>query len=103
MNSLLRNSVTSECISQTNRTMVCTLVQMKSPKWLKSTHWSRGLKKNVCVVDFWNDDMKRVMDVEFDSLANCEDFGIQKDGIALLIAFCFAFAQNLPTRTIHDL
>ncbi len=96
MNSLLRNSVTSECISQTNRTMVCTLVQMKSPKWLKST-------KNVCVVDFWNDDMKRVMDVEFDSLANCKDFGIQKDGTALLIAFCFAFAQNLPTRTIHDL
>ncbi|OUN60615.1 hypothetical protein [Alistipes sp. An66] len=61
------------------------------------------IEKNVCVVDFWNDDMKRVMDVEFDSLANCEDFGIQKDGIALLIAFCFAFAQNLPTRTIHDL
>ena len=100
MNSLLRNSVTSECISQTNRTMVCTLVQMKSPKWLTLVSW---IEKNVCVVDFWNDDMKRVMDVEFDSLANCKDFGIQKDGTALLIAFCFAFAQNLPTRTIHDL
>ena len=61
------------------------------------------IEKNVCIMAPWDNDMKRVMDVEFDVLAGCEDFDIQKDGIALLIAFCFAFAKNLPTRTIHDL
>lgn len=61
------------------------------------------IERNVCAVDFWNDDMKRVVDAEFSALVDCEDFGIQQDGIALLMVLCLVFTKNLPTRTIHDL
>ena len=63
-------------------------------------HW---IETNICNIDFWNIDEKKVMEVEFWSINNCYDFGIETDGMARLIAYCFAFKENLPTRTIEDL
>ena len=61
------------------------------------------IELNICSLDFWDNDARRVMEVEFFSIANCEDFGIETDGMARLIAYCFAFINNLPTRTVADL
>lgn len=52
------------------------------------------IEENICSLDFWNDDAKRVMDVEFSSIANCYDFCIENNGMALLIAYCFAFIKT---------
>lgn len=61
------------------------------------------IEENICSLDFWDSDARRVMDVEFTSIASCYDFGIESDGMARLIAYCFAFIDNLPSRTIEDL
>lgn len=61
------------------------------------------IEENICSLDFWNDDAKRVMDVEFSSIANCYDFCIENNGMALLIAYCFAFIDCLPSRTVKDI
>ena len=61
------------------------------------------IELNICSLDFWDNDARRVMDVEFISIANCYDLGIDGDGVALLIAYCFAFIDNLPSRTVEDL
>lgn len=61
------------------------------------------IELNICSLDFWDNDAKRVMEIEFFSIANCENFGIETDGMARLIAYCFAFIDNLPTRTVADL
>ncbi len=61
------------------------------------------IELNICSLDFWDTDARRVMDVEFWSIANCYDFGIENDGLARLSAYCFAFTANLPTRTLADL
>lgn len=61
------------------------------------------IEENICSLDFWDSDARRVMDVEFTSIASCYDFGLESDGMARLIAYCFAFIDNLPSRTIEDL
>lgn len=61
------------------------------------------IELNICSLDFWDTDARRIMDVEFWSIANCYDFGIENDGLARLSAYCFAFTANLPTRTLADL
>ena len=61
------------------------------------------IELNVCSVDFWDDDAKKVMEVEFESIFNCYTFGIETDGLARLMAYCFSFMDNLPTRSIEDL
>jgi hypothetical protein len=61
------------------------------------------IEENICSLNFWDSDARRVMDVEFTSIASCYDFGIESDGMARLIAYCFAFIDNLPSRTIEDL
>lgn len=61
------------------------------------------IELNICSLDFWDTDARRVMDVEFWSIANCYDFGIENDGLARLSAYCFAFAKDLPSRTLADL
>ena len=56
-------------------------------------------------VDFslWSNEDKEIMNEEFDALASTEDFGIENDGIILLMAFCYEFIGNPPTRTVEDL
>lgn len=61
------------------------------------------IESNICVIDFWDDDAKKVMNAEFRAITDCHDFGIENDGISLLIAYCFAFIDNLPSRIIEDL
>ena len=61
------------------------------------------IETNICSLDFWDTDARRVMEVEFWSIYDCYDFGIDNDGMARLIAYCFAFINNLPTRTVADL
>lgn len=61
------------------------------------------IELNICSLDFWDTDARRVMDVEFWSIANCYDFGIENDGLARLSAYCFAFTKDLPSRTLADL
>lgn len=61
------------------------------------------IEENICSLDFWDSDARRVMDVEFTSIASCYDFGIESDGMARLIAYCLAFIDNLPSRTIEDI
>lgn len=61
------------------------------------------IELNICSLDFWDSDARSIMDVEFTSIASCCDFGIEGDGMARLIAYCFAFIDNLPSRTIKDL
>ena len=61
------------------------------------------IELNICSLDFWDSDARRVMDVEFTSIASCYDFGIESDGMARLIAYCFAFIDNLTSRTIEDI
>lgn len=61
------------------------------------------IELNICALDFWDNDARRIMDEEFASMANCYDFSINNDGMAMLIAYCFAFIDNLPSRTMADL
>ncbi len=61
------------------------------------------IEENICKLDFWDNETKQVMEAEFCSIANCYDFGIETDGLARLTAYCFAFIENLPKRTIKDL
>lgn len=61
------------------------------------------IELNICNLDFWDDETKRVMNEEFCSIANCYDFGIDTDGLARLTSYCFAFIDNLPSRSIEDL
>ena len=61
------------------------------------------IEQNICSLDFWDNDARRVMDVEFSSIANCYDFSIENNGMSLLIAFCFAFIDCLPSITVKDI
>lgn len=70
---------------------------------IESNNLIQWIETNVCGIDFWDVEAKYVMNEEFSSIANCYDYGIENDGIARLIAYCFAFVNNLPSRTIKDL
>ena len=62
------------------------------------------IETNVCILDLWDRDNKKIMNVEFESLLNAYGtFGIENNGLSLLIFYCFVFVDNLPTRTIEDL
>ncbi|MCH5237988.1 MAG: hypothetical protein J1E95_09355 [Muribaculaceae bacterium] len=55
---------------------------------------------------FEDDDSRKIMNVEFDSFANCyiaEDFGIENNGLCYMIAMCVSFIQNPPTRNVQDI
>lgn len=61
-----------------------------------------------CQRDFhWDSDDKKIMSAEFFSLVNATDaernFRITNNGISLLVAYCFKFIQNPPSRTIEDI
>lgn len=72
-------------------------------KMLEAEQLISWIEENICHLDFWDNETKQVMEVEFYSIANCYDFGIETDGLARLSAYCFAFIENLPKRTIKDL
>lgn len=61
------------------------------------------IELNICSLDFWDSDARRVMNEEFAAINNCYDFKINDDGMALLMAYCFIFIDHLPSRTIEDL
>ena len=62
------------------------------------------IETNVCILDLWDRDNKKIMNVEFESLLNAYGtFGIENDGLSLLIFYCFVFVDKLPTRTLDDL
>ena len=62
------------------------------------------IETNVCVMDLWDSDNKKIMNVEFESLLNSYGtFGIKNDGLSLLIFYCFVFVDMLPTITLDDL
>ncbi len=58
-------------------------------------------------MSLWDNEDKKIMSVEFESLANVIDperkMGVSNNGLCLLVAFCFEFIQNPPTRTLKDL
>lgn len=58
---------------------------------------------NICHLDFWDNDAKRVMNEEFAAIENCHDFDLNNDGLSLLMTYCFIFIDRLPSRTIEDL
>ena len=61
------------------------------------------IETNVCIVDLWDSDNKKIMNVEFESLLNSYGtFGFKNDGLSLLIFYCFVFVDRLPTRTLDD-
>ena len=62
------------------------------------------IEANVCILDLWDRDNKKIMNVEFESLLNAYGtFDIENNGLSLLIFYCFVFVDNLPTRIIEDL
>ena len=62
------------------------------------------IETNVCIVDLWDSDNKKIMNIEFESLLNSYGtFGIKNEGLSLLIFYCFVFVNMLPTRTLDDL
>lgn len=62
------------------------------------------IETNVCILDLWDRDNKKIMNVEFESLLNAYGtLGIENNGLSLLIFYCFVFVDKLPTRTLDDL
>lgn len=57
-------------------------------------------------ISLWDRETKIIMAEEFASIANAVNyenkFSIYNNGIALLIAYCFVFIQNPPTRNVSD-
>lgn len=56
-------------------------------------------------MSLWDDEDKIIMSVELASLSNCTatgDFGINNNGLSMLVAFCFEFIQNKPSRNIKN-
>lgn len=61
------------------------------------------IEQNICSLDFWDKEAKQVMVEEFRSLENCDDFGIENDGMSLFISYCFIFINHLPSRKKEDI
>lgn len=57
-------------------------------------------------LSLWDDDTKIIMAEEFASMANAVDCErkmlVTNNGICLLVAYCFAFIDNPPSRNLED-
>lgn len=57
-------------------------------------------------ISMWDEETKKIMAVEFDSLANCytaDDLGVKNNGVAFILAMCLEFIDNKPSRKIEDI
>lgn len=61
------------------------------------------IELNICSLDFWDGEARQIMEVELEVLAYDEFFGIENNGLSLLMAYCYYYMENLPTRTLEDL